>query len=561
MQNTIWDKIKNYLREKKSLFAIIAIIVVLFVIVATIFINLNKKNSLKDITLIYYLDDKANIISDNSIVNLYCQDINQVSVNNVSQLAGVSVNWTLSEVSENNIISLTASENCCFLQSEAPGECIVTATGKGIRPVSFTAVFERREYDLEFANTAWTAGNINYYFFEDGTVYIIYEDENNYIKGNYSITKVNSPKLSKDTTNSFNEIVAGGAIYQVDIAVTSEYLSGSVFNNDGYSIYICGNQDKIAIFDSGWGFTKEAEPIAFLSQAKFDEIFGEQEEKANKKISKKKLGEIANTAWNCDGVNYYFYDDGVFEAVSIVNHDFIRGTYTCNEFKPADIDEDMVARFSAFFMPKKYYLVNCNVEKEIYKGENVSVTSLTLLIGRAGNLFAMYDSNWDQVSSITKIAMEARDDFDIFFDRNKTDINDLFKENAFECNGVRYYFCQDGTFYSCNDKNNIYIKGKYIATDVYDDLMPKELIAQIKNDLYYYAEIKIEKTWHPHKSKDNNSNYSKGNEYTCIYLIITESNKGKEVDDMKSKRDIRIYDEYYGTYDKAMEIDMQEIQE
>lgn len=517
------------IKENKIYATLAGIALTVFVAIVVILVIIIVRASKQELDLSYVYGDKVVSINEADTIIIECGVQTSISVNNYIELNSPVIEWVAE--GENSAV-LESKGQRCIAFDENEEKILVTAKGKKIVPKSFYIQFENKKIELQIKNTAWTAGNINYYLCEDGTVYIIYDDENNYIKGTYNYVRVDEDAVQTEAVTALKELVEDGVFYQVDIAVSEEYLAGAVFNNDSYVFYLYGDGNNMAIYDGGWGITKEAEPLEFEEEEVYTELFAQLQESASKKTSKKKLGNVANTAWTSKGVNYYFYADGVFESVSIVNHDFLMGKYNCKEVSAENIDEKIVEQFNELFVPKKYYYVTCNVEKEIYNGDNVSVTSLDVIIAQNGLKYALYDSNWNQIYEAKQLDLEARDDFDIFFDRNVSDITGLFSDNVYYCNGVEYWFHKDGTLDIRNEAKDILIKGQYIATDIFSDLIEENLKKEIWGKEFYYIEIDISKALYEKKDEVIEEVPA------CIYLIITNNDNA-----------MYIYDSYFGTYD------------
>lgn len=535
----IKDKFVNKLKElKNNKRLLIAIVVVLLLIVAFIvsilFISSRKKESKINITLSYMSNDELVTINPGDTVLFPCGESNSVSVNNYSDIGSPFIEWS-SEDESTAIIDGKAGR--CYLSDDNLEKIMVTASGKEINDFSFFVEFVEKQLELNIKDTAWKVGNIEYYLLADGSFYLIYEGEKNYIKGKYNYVKVDEDTISENAVSEFGELFEAGVYYKIDVAVEEEYLANASYNSDKYAIYMYGDGENVAIYDEGWGLTKQAEVIEIVTTDELETYFDEARAIAGKKTSKKNLGNVLNRGWKSDGVNYYFYADGEFDSISVINNDYIKGTYVSSEIEPEEIDEELLEAFSELMVPKKYYKVTCNVNKEIYNGENISVTSLEMIIAQNGIKYAIYDSNWNQVSDAEQIELEARDDFDIFFSRAKFDVNEEFTGKTLECNGVKYHFNEDGSYLSEDEQYDTSVKGEYFAIDIYDDLLPQELARQIKSDEYYFVEIKVNKIWHERKDTVEDDIPA------CVCLIVTNN-----------KDQLYIYDSYFGTYDDAYDI-------
>lgn len=549
------------LKEKITLPILVAVGLILAIICTAIivFVSVNKSSD-SELILSYKNNDQIIEIKEGETITLTCGNEVSVSVNNFSALDYPKLNWSYEMVTSNttdssnsedsvtkNTVSqdisslssfeLTEKGGRCYFSDTNPEKVKITVSGEKIVQKIFYIEFVIEQKEMEIKNTFWTAGDINYYLNNDGSIYIIYQFENNYIKGKYNYVKIDENEIDPGVMKEFKSLISDGILYQVDIDVSEEYLADKIYNNDSYVLYMYGNDEERAIYDGGWGFTKIAESIKECDEQEIDEIFNTASEKANKKISKKKLGNVANTAWNVSGVNYYFYNDGIFESISLTNHDFIKGTYTCQEVEEDFIDEKIVNEFKELMLPKKYFYVTCNVEKEIYNCENVNVTSLEIIIAQNGIKFALYDSNWDMVFDAEQIDIEAKEDFDVIFQRNIIDITGKISENSYFCNDKEYTFTSDGSYQMIDENNDLYIKGSYIAVDVYEDLIDKELLNIIKNKEYYYIEIKLDKVWH--EKKDSVEDKAP----PVMFLIIS-----------RNENEIHLYDSYLGSYDYVSDV-------
>lgn len=527
---------KININRKKLVIAIIIAIIFVVAVGLIIISNANAKKSKIDLVLSYVdLNGEVKEIHANDTITVLTNESNSVSVNNYNENDIGYIEWSTEDISS---AVIDGKISRCYLSDEVPEKIKLSASGKKINDFSFSVEFVEKQLELPIKNTAWKVGNIKYYLLEDGNFYLIYENERNYIKGKYNYVKVEEETISENSANQIKEYIENGVYYKIDIAVEEEYLANSLFNSDSYNLYMCGDGQKTVILDEGWSIVKEAESIDIEEQDILEEYFVDASKKAEKKVKKQDLGNVKNTGWQSEGVNYFFYSDGVFDSISIINNDYIKGTYESYEIAPEEIDENIIEAFSELMKPKKYYKVVCNVEKEIYNCENVSVTSLEIIIAQNGIKFALYDSNWNQISDAEQIDLVARDDFDIFFNRTKYDVNKEFEGKEYDCNGVKYHFEEDGTFLAEDEEYDTSIKGTYFAIDVYDDLIPAELLKVIRNKEYSFVEIKVDKIWHQRKDTVEEDPPS------CIVLLIA-----------KTDEDIYIYDNYWGTYDDAAIID------
>lgn len=536
----MFEKFKE-IKEKITLKMLIAAGLILagICVVSIVIIYLCKPVT-KEITIVCKYDDQVLNINNGETVTVACNTQVTADITNFISLDCPEIEWSY-EIAEKNAKDQSAFEfssvggRSSFTDS-ANEKVKISAGGKNITSVEFYVEFVQEQKELEIKNTYWESGDIEYYLKDDGSVYILYRYEKNYIKGKYNYVRVDESEIDPEILKSFKEIIDDGLLYQIDIQVTEEYFDGKIYNNDSYIIYMYGNSEKRAIYDGGWDFVKEAKPVNKFDIKEIQEIFDSASKSANKKVSSKKLGSAANTAWVAKGVNYYFYDDGIFEAVSLINHDFIKGTYTCQEVGEDAIDEKIVNGFKELMTPKKYFYITCNVNKEIYNCDSINVTNLDIIIGQNGIKFALYDSNWDMVLDAEQIDMEAREDFDVLFDRTIVDITGEFSGKTYIANSVEYIFNEDGSFVMKDADNDTFMEGSYLTTDVYDDLIEESLLKKIKKKEYYYIEIDVDRIWHEKTGMDIS------NAPQAVFLIIAKDEESY------------LYNSYLGSFDIISDI-------
>ena len=192
------------------------------------------------------------------------------------------------ESSDEKIATVEVKDEVITVTGVEEGKVTITITAKGCEDASFKVTVEEPELPpsevIASSNalngTAWDAAGMQYYFLDDGSMYLIYSQQEDYIKGTYSVTGTNkagaADRAGDSVADELYDEVPEGYYYIVDVDVEQELLYGSAYSNSdayGYYLVVCSDGSNCAIYDSGWDMTSAGTDSSVLSKDELDSYF------------------------------------------------------------------------------------------------------------------------------------------------------------------------------------------------------------------------------------------------------------------------------------------------
>ncbi|MCR5120571.1 MAG: hypothetical protein K6B44_13240 [Lachnospiraceae bacterium] len=124
------------------------------------------------------------------------------------------------------------------------------------------------------AGTAWDTGSGSYYFMEDGEYYYyISDDMADYIKGRISIKEADEEEIKNAGAEEILKDHEDGSLVAIDVLVDKEIYFDREKSGMKYTIYMAENGDKMAVYDSGWGYAYKGSKTKMAERVKLNDYF------------------------------------------------------------------------------------------------------------------------------------------------------------------------------------------------------------------------------------------------------------------------------------------------
>lgn len=221
-------------------------------------------------------------LSDSKVTVEVDDEVN-VKVTNYSDIGKPELT---AESSDESIATVSVKNGTITVTGVEEGKVTVTVSARGCEDVTFKVTVEEplpviitpiEPEELGLEGTAWEAGG-EYYLLDNGTIYMIYEDLENYIKGSYSVTPTDQDGVDDYTGDSsissdVSSFFSGGSYYIVDVDVDVEWYYGSESHSGSYYLIVYTNGYDCAIYDSGWDYTDSGYSINMKSTSELEAYF------------------------------------------------------------------------------------------------------------------------------------------------------------------------------------------------------------------------------------------------------------------------------------------------
>lgn len=184
-----------------------------------------------------------------------------VKIENYAELKNPQLTITMDrpyaavEVKQNGTLVFTGIEE---------GKTTVTISARRCEPATLTLTVEGEEpelHEMDFENTAWTSGQIDYFFLEDGRFYCMSRRHQDYIKGTYEISMVDAQIVETKTKKDLSDYLENPTCYEIVCSVDMEVFSGAIFDNDGYSLYVGTDGENVVFFNEDMNRLSSASTI------------------------------------------------------------------------------------------------------------------------------------------------------------------------------------------------------------------------------------------------------------------------------------------------------------
>ena len=154
----------------------------------------------------------------------------------------------------------------------------VTVSAKGCEDASFKVTVEEAEEvveaDVDLGGTAWNVEEFRYYFLENKTMYMISEEQEDYIRGTYTVSSITQDDAENYTDGeNIGSSVSDGVYFLVEVDVEQELYYGNEYETDDYYLVVCTNGKDCEIYDSGWASVLVGSSAAMESESDLDAYF------------------------------------------------------------------------------------------------------------------------------------------------------------------------------------------------------------------------------------------------------------------------------------------------
>ncbi len=221
--------------------------------------------------------EKKEIVLSETKVTVLMEDDVTIKVENYSDIGKPELTATVQEGKEDYIEVAVNGSKITVTGIEAGKNIIVTISAKGCEDASFKVTVEEPEEEVkvELSKTAWDAEGFKYYFLENGTMYMISEEQENYIRGTYTITDLTQEKAENYAggEDPFSGI-ADGVYFLVEVDVEQELYYGNEYEgDDDYYLVVCTNGKKCEIYDSSWDYVFAGSSAVMETESDLDSYF------------------------------------------------------------------------------------------------------------------------------------------------------------------------------------------------------------------------------------------------------------------------------------------------
>ena len=222
-------------------------------------------------------------LSDSKIT-VEVDDEETVKVTNYSDIGKPELT---AESSDESIATVSVKNGTITVTGVEEGKVTITVSARGCEDVTFKVTVEEPlpviitpvepDEDVLYG-TAWEASGDEYYLMDNGTIYMIYEDAENYIKGAYSVTPADQDDVNDRTYDSsisreLSDYFSDGSYYIVEVDVEEEWYYGSVSHTGSYYLVIYTNGYDCAIYDDGWAYVGLGTSINMKSTSELEAYF------------------------------------------------------------------------------------------------------------------------------------------------------------------------------------------------------------------------------------------------------------------------------------------------
>ncbi len=222
-----------------------------------------------------WFQKKEIVLSETKVTVIMDEEVT-VEVENYKDIGKPELTATVQEGKEDYIEVEVKGYEIIVTGVEAGKNITVTISAKGCEDASFKVTVEEPEEVVEvgLSGTAWDAEGFKYYFFENGTMYMISEEQENYIKGTYTTSSLTQEKAENYAggEDPFNSI-SDGVYFLVEVDVEQEFYYGSEREEDDYYLVVCTNGKKCEIYDSGWDYVFVGSSTAMETESNLDSYF------------------------------------------------------------------------------------------------------------------------------------------------------------------------------------------------------------------------------------------------------------------------------------------------
>ncbi|MDE6714742.1 MAG: hypothetical protein K2K20_13535 [Lachnospiraceae bacterium] len=219
---------------------------------------------------------KKEIVLSETKVTVVMEEEVTIEVENYKDLGKPELTATVQEGKEDLIEVEVKGDEIIVTGIEEGKNITVTISAKGCEDASFKVTVEEPEevVEIELSGTAWDAEGFKYYFLENGTMYMISEEQENYIKGTYTVTSLTQEKAENYVggENPFNS-VSDGVYFLVEVDVEQELYYGNEYEEDDYYLVVCTNGKKCEIYDSSWDYVAVGSSATMESESDLDSYF------------------------------------------------------------------------------------------------------------------------------------------------------------------------------------------------------------------------------------------------------------------------------------------------
>lgn len=196
-------------------------------------------------------------LSDSKVTVVVDEEVT-IEVENYKEIGEPELTATVQEGKEDYIEVEVKDEEIIITGIEEGKNITVTISAKGCEDASFKVTVEEPEevVEVELSGTAWNAEGFRYYFLENGTMYMISEEQEDYIKGTYTVSSITQEKAENYSGGEdiLNNSISGGDYFLVEVDVELELYYGNEYQEDDYYLIVCTDGRNCAIYDSGWDY-------------------------------------------------------------------------------------------------------------------------------------------------------------------------------------------------------------------------------------------------------------------------------------------------------------------
>ena len=266
MNNTYQQPVMQEQPKKKGGGLVVVIIIIALLLVAGGVV-------VAGLMLGWFGEPKVIELSD-AKVTISVEDEAKIEVKNYEDINSPKLTW---ESSDETIATVKEDEDgTAIITAVAEGKATITVTAKGCEEASCKITVEEAEPEVDssfFTDTAWVAGTMEYYFVGSDQMYLIYSDQEDFIKGSISWSEVTADEVAAETT-LLDGMITDGVYFKGSISIEQEFLYGTEAGDVAdYYIYVCTDGTDCAIYDSGWMKANKATSTSMMSVDELDSYF------------------------------------------------------------------------------------------------------------------------------------------------------------------------------------------------------------------------------------------------------------------------------------------------
>lgn len=219
---------------------------------------------------------KDTIELSESKVTVVMEEEVTVEVENYKEIGKPELTATVQEGKEDLIEVEVDGDEIIVTGIEEGKNITVTVSAKGCEDATFKVTVEEPEPEPEpvvtvesLSGTAWNAEEFRYYFLENGMMYMICEDYEDYIKGTYTVSDITQEEAAMYNVSGISD----GVYFEVDVDVEQELYYGNEYNGEDYFLIVGTNGEDCAIYDSGWAETVTGTSANMESESDLESYF------------------------------------------------------------------------------------------------------------------------------------------------------------------------------------------------------------------------------------------------------------------------------------------------